>query len=337
MIPIRWNPYSQPRRPARKRLSDSISSGIKTNPNKQTIRATVAPTMLNKQTIRATVAPTDHNMEIIEQTVVPKNPAKKSEDGIVVTDDFIAVIDGSTSKSDRRYSFFSSNGRYAMLTIAKFLRKAPKDLSCHQFCKGASLAIARHYRKSQLQHLAEHPEDRLTASCIVFSRLRREIWMIGDCQCLLGAIKRGETQPEGYTFCDNPKPYEQELAEQRAAIIQSSNLPKEHFLTDDTARAAIIPHMKETMRQQNKTYSVIDGFPVAEKYVRTIVLDFQPWELILASDGYPFLEPTLEASESRLAHQRETDPLNIGEFKATKAFAEGFNSFDDRAYIRFRV
>ena len=43
-------------------------------------------------------------MEIIEQTVVPKNPAKRSEDGIVVTPDFIAVIDGSTSKSRVRLS-----------------------------------------------------------------------------------------------------------------------------------------------------------------------------------------------------------------------------------------
>jgi glycerophosphoryl diester phosphodiesterase len=265
-------------------------------------------------------------MQIIEQTIVPKNPAKKSEDGIVVTDDFIAVIDGSTSKSDRRYSLFSSNGRYAMLVISKFIRKMPKDTSCHQFCIGASRAIARKYSKSKLPHLAEHPEDRLTASCIVFSRLRREVWMVGDCQCLIGN-----------EYYDNPKPYEQELAEQRAAIIRESPLPHNHFLIDDTARAAIIPHMKETMKNQNKTYAVIDGFSIPEDKVRLLTLDFQPWEIVLASDGYPFLEPTLEASEARLAHQRAIDPLNIGEFKATKAFYEGNNSFDDRAYIRFKV
>jgi glycerophosphoryl diester phosphodiesterase len=59
--------------------------------------------------------------------------------------------------------------------------------------------------------------------------------------------------------------------------------------------------------------------------------------VVLASDGYPFLEPTLEASEHRLEWQRKNDPLNIGEFKATKAFSIGNNSFDDRAYIRFKV
>ncbi len=158
--------------------------------------------------------------------------------------------------------------------------------------------------------------------------------MIGDCQCLVG---NDEMEAGSFTFFDNPKPYEQELAEQRAVIINGSNMPKEQFLEHDTAREAIIPHMLETMQQQNKKYAVIDGFPIPQQCVRIITLDFQPWEVVLASDGYPFLEPTLAASEERLAWQRTHDPLNIGQFKATKAFAAGNNSFDDRAYIRFRV
>jgi len=224
-----------------------------------------------------------------------------------------------------------------MEIVSSFIKKSKKDISCHQFCTGASAAIAKHYRKSQLQHLFGHPEERLTASCIVFSRVRREIWMIGDCQCLLIPSPIGQETVSKPQYFDNPKPYEQELAEQRAAIINASPLPHDHFLTDDTARKAIIPRMLETMKNQNKTYAVIDGFLIPEQHVRILTLDFQPWEIVLASDGYPFLEPTLEASESRLAHQRETDPLNIGEFKATKAFAEGYNSFDDRAYIRFKA
>jgi len=265
-------------------------------------------------------------MEIIEQSIVAKNPARKSEDGIVVTNDYIAVIDGSTSKTDRRYSFFASNGRYCMQLIGRYIRHAKGNLTCWQFCNGVTSAIARHYGKRDLERLAAHPEERLTASAIVYSRLNREIWMIGDCQCLVGG-----------QYYDNPKPYEQELAEERATIISRSDIPKEQFLEYDTAREAIIPHMLETMQQQNKTYAVIDGFPIPRQCVRVITLNFQPWEIVLASDGYPFLEPTLAASEERLDWQRQNDPLNIGEFKATKAFAAGNNSFDDRAYIRFRV
>lgn len=213
-----------------------------------------------------------------------------------------------------------------MSLISKVIEKAPKDMSCHQFCITATRAIAANYKTSQLEHLVHHPEERLTASCVVFSRLRREIWMIGDCQCLIGN-----------TFYDNPKPYEHIVAERRAQIIADSPLPHDHFLSDDVARKAVIPLMLESMQEQNKTYSVIDGFPIPEKYVKVISLDFQPWEIVLASDGYPFLCNTLDESEQKLAHQKSTDPLNIGNFKATKGFMQGNNSFDDRAYIRFQV
>jgi glycerophosphoryl diester phosphodiesterase len=272
-------------------------------------------------------------MQIIEQSIIPKNPTKKSEDGIVVTADYVAVIDGSTSKTDRRYSCYRSNGRYAMELIAAYLRRAPKNLSCHQFCIGATKQLRSRYSSIRarlhgggLNRLAEHPEERLTASAIIFSRMRREIWMIGDCQCYIGD-----------QYYDNPKPSEEILASQRAEIIKSSPQPWDHFRQHDTAREAIIPHMLVTMQFQNKTYSVIDGFPIPEQYVRIITLDFQPWEIVLASDGYPWLCKTLAESEERLRWQKENDPLNIGEFKATKAFMQGQDSFDDRAYIRFKV
>ena len=222
-----------------------------------------------------------------------------------------------------------------MFLASKYIRHMPKAVSCHEFCIGVTRYFRQHYKASQLTSLEDHPEDRLTASAIIFSRLRREIWMIGDCQCLLSPSQPGSQTT--FTLYDNPKPYEQELAERRAQIITNSPQPWDHFLEDDTARQAIIPRMKETMREQNKTYSVIDGFPVDERHVRVITLDFQPWEIVFASDGYPFLCPTLEESEARLDEQRRTDPLNIGRFKATKAFAKGNNSFDDRAYIRFTV
>lgn len=282
-------------------------------------------------------------MTIIEQSLVPKSPTRRSEDGIVVTADFVAVIDGSTSKSalrcHRNYreknplAFFRehSNGEQAMLIVADSIKRLKKDASCRQFCTAATAALRSYYKQDLLPHLAQHPEDRMAASCIVFSRLRREVWMVGDCQ---GLLIGGDGEP---LLLDNPKPSEQELAAERAAIIKASPKPWDHFRTDDTARKAIIPHMLETMRQQNNGYSVIDGFPVDMAHVKTIALDFRPWQVVLATDGYPFLCPTLAESEQRLAWQRDNDPLNIGTFKATKAFAPGSNSFDDRAYIRFDI
>lgn len=58
-------------------------------------------------------------------------------------------------------------------------------------------------------------------------------------------------------------------------------------------------------------------------------------EIVLASDGYPFLKPTLAESEEALANQIANDPQNISSFIATKGLVEGNKSFDDRTYIRF--
>lgn len=270
-------------------------------------------------------------MKIIEQSVIPKSPARKSEDGIVVTNDFIAVIDGSTSKTPRRHHPLMSNGRYAMRLISKYIRKMPANTSCHQFCVGATKLINSHYRfRFPEQRMKEHPEERLCASAIIYSRMRREIWMVGDCHCLLNG-----------RYHDNPKPYEIPLAKMRALKVyelMAEGMSQEDLLQEkDPARDVMIPSMLELMQNQNVTYAVIDGFPIPETKVPIILLDFQPWEIVLASDGYPWLAPTLEETEALLDKQRQNDPLNVGEFKATKAFVKGNNSFDDRSYIRFTV
>lgn len=269
-------------------------------------------------------------MEIIEQSLIAKNPKKKSEDGIVVANDFIAVIDGSTSKSQYRHSLFCSNGRYAMKLVSRYIQHMPKTITSEEFMRGVTAYVRKHYKKSMLPRMAEHPEDRLTCSVVIYSRLNREIWMIGDCQCLI----------EGELY-DNPKPYEAELAAMRAEEVKrqlAAGKTKDELLRNDTARPVIIPHMIETMIHQNSGYSVVDGFPIDRRHVRIIPLDFQPWEIVLASDGYPFLCASLAESEQRLNRQQAEDPLNIGpDFQATKGFHPDFNSFDDRAYIRFRV
>ena len=97
-------------------------------------------------------------MNIIEKSVIPKSPAKKSEDGIVVTNDFIAVIDGSTSKTSHRHLPWWSNGHYAMLLVSRYIRHMPADISCQQFCKGVTKAISRHYESHQPSLLAALPQ-----------------------------------------------------------------------------------------------------------------------------------------------------------------------------------
>lgn len=168
-------------------------------------------------------------MQIIEKSIIAKNPKKKSEDGIVVNDNFVAVIDGSTSKSQYRHSWFYSNGRYAMLLVSRYIQKMPKATNSEAFFRGVTAYVRKHYKKSMMPRLAAHPEDRLTCSAVVYSRLNREIWMVGDCQCLIN----GE-------LYDNPKPAEAELAAMRAAEVKrllATGMTQEELLQNDIARA----------------------------------------------------------------------------------------------------
>ena len=281
-------------------------------------------------------------MKIIESSIIGKKSPEACEDGMVVTDDFIAVIDGSTSKTPKHLNPDMKNGRYAMMLISEYIREELKaDASVDDFCQGVTAYIYNKvYEKLGVEErLKEHPEERLTASAILYSRTRNEVWMVGDCQAII----------DGKLY-ENGKPYEQEIARKRVELIEQGLSPAE-------ARKQIEPLLIEAMLSgQNQTYTVIDGFPIYQEGVKVVALKMKPAsssievyfqeqtkpiaspnEVVLASDGYPFLKPTLAASEAALAEQIANDPQNIHSFIATKGIVEGNKSFDDRTYIRFSV
>ena len=294
-------------------------------------------------------------MKIIESSIIGKKSPEACEDGMVITDDFIAVIDGSTSKTPKHLNPDMKNGRYAMMLISEYIREELKaDASVDDFCQGVTAYIYNKvYEKLGVEErLKEHPEERLTASAILYSRTRNEVWMVGDCQAII----------DGKLY-ENGKPYEQEIARKRVELIEQGLSPAE-------ARKQIEPLLiKAMLSGQNQTYTVIDGFPIYREGVKVVsvsdsssvqdsvsssdscsvqdpvscsgsasasdTIPSSSSEIVLASDGYPFLKPTLAASEAALAEQIANDPQNIRSFIATKGIVEGNKSFDDRTYIRF--
>lgn len=266
-----------------------------------------------------------------ESQLTGKKSQKTCEDGIVATDDFIAVIDGSTSKAQQQISSEMRNGRYAMLILQDVIKNLPADVTLTQFCTIATDAIASVYKRHNVgrDHLIQHPEERLTASLCIFSRVRKEIWMIGDCQCLCNG-----------RYYDNPKPHEAPVAHHRSMLISKmiSNgiYTESQLLAHDHARDEVVADIVESCHHQNTDFSVIDGFPVALDKVVIIHADTSD-DIVLATDGYPFLLPTLQASEEALMRQLANDPLCYKTFLATKGKVEGNVSFDDRAYIRFCI
>lgn len=257
-------------------------------------------------------------MTITEQFICGKHTAADCEDGIVITNDFAAVIDGSTSKTPKRLDPSMKNGRFAMLLISEYIKQMPADYTMNNFCRGITLRIAEEYAKRGIaEDMAKHPEERLTASVIIYSNSRKEVWMVGDCQAIIDG--------EHY---DNSKPYEQEIAMQRATLIKNGMSPKE-------ARCAIEPQLIKAMLEgQNRQYAVIDGTPIYMPGTRIVTASHC---VVLASDGYPTLLPTLHESEEALAQHLTDDPQNITDFIATKGLVEGNVSFDDRTYIKLTI
>jgi hypothetical protein len=83
-------------------------------------------------------------------------------------------------------------------------------------------------------------------------------------------------------------------------------------------------------------YGVLNGLP--NDFSKMLIKDVPPESLVvLATDGYPNLMPTLELSEAELEKLRMTDPLCIHQFKSTRGWTNGKKALDDRAYIRFRT
>lgn len=277
-------------------------------------------------------------MKVIESKIEGKKSPESCEDGLVVTADFIAVIDGSTSKTPHHLSPDMKNGRYAMVLISEYIQHELKpESTVEDFCEGVTSYIYNKvYRQQGIEkQMQAHPEERLTASAILYSKAKNEVWMVGDCQAII----------DGKLY-ENNKPFEDIVARRRVELIRRGFTPQE-------ARKTIEPLLIQAMLEgQNKTYTVIDGFPIYQKGVKVVslnapqknvetdVADSLPLptkEIVLASDGYPFLKPTLTESEEALAHLLAYDPQCTHEFIATKGIVVGNKSFDDRTYIRFQI
>jgi hypothetical protein len=270
-------------------------------------------------------------MKVIEQFLKSKTTLESDcEDSIFVSDHFAAVIDGVTLKSTRKYEN-ETPGR----ACTQFLMKALEDMSARSTAKKAvefmtSVVFSVYKEMKIAEQVLNFPVERASASIAVYSKFRNELWMVGDCQCLVDK-----------TVYSNAKPIDTILSDIRSLFIQSElkqGKTVSDLLANDSGRDFILPLLKRQSLFQNSiqkskfTYGVIDGFKVPDSEIKIINLS-HPLKLILATDGYPRLYDTLAQSENYLKKILESDPLCYQDFKSTKGLKPGNSSFDDRAYL----
>lgn len=272
-------------------------------------------------------------MDIIEKFIVAKKPGE-CEDEIVVTDNFVAVIDGLTSKSNFQLDEMTT-GQLAAKLVKETIEQFPSHITSYQAIEKLTKRIYNFYVDNDLVERAfETTTERLSVCVIIFSVYRQEIWMIGDCQCLLD-----------HKHYENPKKVDTITAEARSLFVASELIKGKtvnELMENDTGREYILPLIKRGATYQNNhadnqySYAVIDGFRVDQRDIK-IIKTTNVKEVVLASDGYPVIFPTLSETEDYLKQILEDDPLCYKIFKSTKGLLKGNASFDDRSYIRFNL
>lgn len=260
------------------------------------------------------------------------------EDAYVLTENLVAVIDGCTALSDKTWNG-KAPGRFAAETLKEILEFLSRQTIWLSFCSAHEFFLK--VNELFLGRIREVSGDELlyekggpSAMLIVFNAVRGLVWTYGDCQCYIN----------GKYHCMEKK-IDNILSSARKicieSLLSSGKYTESDLLKDDISRKYIFPLLQLQTELANNPhfeygYPVIDGYTVNKKMIREYIPE-PGSEIVLASDGYPRLEKTLEKSEKSLAEMLKLDPLCYKFFSSPKGLVPGNQSFDDRCYIRIEL
>lgn len=276
-------------------------------------------------------------MKVIEKFLMGKqNDDNLCEDGICVTDNFIAVIDGVTSHSNFRYNN-KKLGKIICNILLEAIPKLDTKLNCYHAIDFLNEYIIKYYKEHNIfEQISNNANFQPSASVIIYSKYYNQIWVIGDCMALYGN-----------NLIESKIEFDELRTKIRAMVIEfllDTGYTEEQLLEDDIASEFTRNLSKNQQYYRNKnfdskySYCVIDGFNTPNpKQIKCIDVPKDIDEIVFTSDGY--LKPfgTLKESEDYLKHIKEIDPLCYKEFPALRGFYKNQASYDDRAYIRFVI
>jgi len=274
---------------------------------------------------------------VIEEQFIQSRTGREedNEDLIYTSEHFIAVVDGATSKTGKKWHG-ETGGKIAARLIKDALESMPRALSAGQAVDRMNEMFVDFYRRNDLLAAATHdPGYRIAAALAGVNLFRQEVWLIGDCQVMLGDQHLSTRLKSDLV-----------LSEVRALALEMELL-KGTTIDDlrkvDAGRALIMPLLRGQAWFQNNLlsgeyfYAAIDGFPIPEEGIIIEKISPDVDCIILATDGYPQLCSSLEASERVLQEILSRDPLVFRIHKTTKGMMHGNISYDDRAYVKIKL
>lgn len=268
-------------------------------------------------------------MQIIEYFLRGKeNNPDTCEDGLVIGKNLIAVIDGVTSKGTRLWNGMTS-GCYAKKVLIDYLEGDVEKQSAAELLDNLDAVL-----REQIKDFCAEPfsEEYPRAAIIVYNDVYKEIWVYGDCQCRIN----------GDIYLHSKK-IDELNADLRAFYLEYQILQGidiNSLVEDDLGRKYIKSNLLMQSTFENISgyfgYPILNGMGIEKSMIKSYPVS-EGDTIILASDGYPVLEQTLNESEETLAYILRNDPMCFRLYHSTKGIKQGNISFDDRAFCRFIV
>ncbi|MGH3082781.1 MAG: hypothetical protein ACRDNP_01755 [Gaiellaceae bacterium] len=269
-------------------------------------------------------------LELRESRVVGKRGDDSlCEDGLVSTAHHVAVIDGATTEAGHEIAG-RSPGRFAMEAVAEAIRVLAPEADAVSGVGELSQALADALGREGVQ-----PGELASACVLIASAQRREVWRVGNSAFAID----GTVYPQQWNLVDIP-------ARMRSAylraLLRAGATTAEEVAEKDPGAELIAPLLRTERVFRNLpdagdlAYSAVDGREVPDVFIEQVALPARA-EVVFASDGYPFVAPTLAEAEAYLETSLAEDPLRIHKHPEVRGVSRGNVSYDDRAYVRFRV
>lgn len=273
-------------------------------------------------------------MRVIEQFTEGKTgDATRNEDRIVVTDHYACVLDGVTDKTGIVIDG-ESTGRFAVSVVADAIGVLPPEADFRTALTAMSAALdAAIHNAYAGMGIAVEPGTRPGLVVVVYARARNEIWRMGD-----GAFRIDDAV---YPFDKKMDIFTSEARAVRLEMAVRTGMTVEDLRENDIGRAFIEPLLKHQYLFQNSDedygYGCLNGEHVPDAFLEVFDVPEGAKEIVLASDGYPEVLGTLDATEAALKEILAEDPMLFRCFKSTKGLDAGKVSFDDRSYLRLDI
>ncbi len=263
-------------------------------------------------------------MTVCEKSIIGKQSEPfLCEDGLFISDNFLAVIDGVTAKNTPENSE-KTGGRLAteaILNALSALDKSDEKEDVFTYLNNAVLKIRE-----------TNPQSSPAACVIIFSKEKEEIWCCGDCVALINN-----------ELFSNEKEIDLITSKMRSLVLELAKIEgktEDELLNDDIGRSFILPVLSKQYLLENANskygYEVLNGNQLRTDLIKTYKVK-KGDTVVLASDGYPKIFDTLEKTEAYLKSILKENPLCDTDYISTKGVKKGNTSFDDRTYLKFIV